>query len=426
MKVQSLEITNFKSFRKMKVEFGRFNVLIGPNAAGKSNFIQVFRFLRDIVTVGLENAISMQGGVEYIRNLNLGVKEKYLTCKLNIAHYRGLRPLKQVEGEMIGIKPAEFIHEFALEFADDNSGYKVARDSLVQKFDFYKMKNDEIGREENEKVGSGVLKITNFEGKLDVSFIKQGTAPITKEDLIPSLYMDIQSLGDVTRLRESLFIESQFYMPHPESVRKTISELCIYDLDPTQPKSVTSIAGRADLEENGENLAIVLRRILADEEKRRTLFNLTKYVLPFIEDLEVEKFLDKYLQLTVKEHYVPSQYLPASLMSSGSLFIISIIIALYFDKKPLVIFEEPARRVHPHLISKVIEMMKDVSGKKQIILSTHNPEIVKYGGIDNIFFVARDKDGFSMIHKPGEKEDVREFMANEIGIEELYIQNLLS
>jgi hypothetical protein len=38
-------------------------------------------------------------------------------------------------------------------------------------------------------------------------------------------------------------------MPHPDSVRKAIGDISIYDLDPNQPKSVTSIAGKAELEE---------------------------------------------------------------------------------------------------------------------------------------------------------------------------------
>jgi hypothetical protein len=39
--------------------------------------------------------------------------------------------------------------------------------------------------------------------------------------------------------------------------------------------------------------------------------------------------------------------------------------------------------------------------------------------------VFRDKQGFSEIFRPGEKDAVKVFLQNEIGIEELYIQNLL-
>jgi predicted ATPase len=70
--------------------------------------------------------------------------------------------------------------------------------------------------------------------------------------------------------------------------------------------------------------------------------------------------------------------------------------------------------------------MKDASQKKQIIVTTHNPEVIKWAGLENILFVSRDKEGFSTISKLYEKESVKTFLKNEIGIEELYVQNLLA
>jgi predicted ATPase len=69
--------------------------------------------------------------------------------------------------------------------------------------------------------------------------------------------------------------------------------------------------------------------------------------------------------------------------------------------------------------------MKDVASKKQVLVTTHNPQMVKFAGQENILLISRDKDGFSVISKPYEKEMVREFLKNEIGIEDLFIQNLL-
>ena len=125
------------------------------------------------------------------------------------------------------------------------------------------------------------------------------------------------------------------------------------------------------------------------------------------------------------EIYFQKQYLPASLISDGTINITALIIALYFERKPLTIIEEPDRNIHPYLISKVINMMKDASQNKQVIVTTHNPEIVKYAGLENILFVSRCKEGFSIISRPGDKEEVKIFLKNEIGIEELYVQNLL-
>ena len=96
-----------------------------------------------------------------------------------------------------------------------------------------------------------------------------------------------------------------------------------------------------------------------------------------------------------------------------------------FGVPPITIIEEPERNIHPHLISGLVSMMKDASKEKQIIVSTHNPEMVKHSDLEDILLVSRDREGFSQITRPAEKQEVQIFLENEMGIDELYVQNLL-
>ena len=205
------------------------------------------------------------------------------------------------------------------------------------------------------------------------------------------------------------------------------SDISIYDFDPKLSKKATLVTGKIELEPNGRNLAIVLKNILEDRKNEERISNLIKDLLPFIEGITVEKLTDKSLLASLKEVYYGETLLPAFLMSDGTINITALIIALYFEKKPLIVIEEPERNIHPYLISKVIDMMNDVSErqKKQIIVTTHNPEVVRYTGIENILLVHRDDKGFSQISRPAEKEEVKIFLENKMGIEELYVQNLL-
>lgn len=43
--IKRLHVKNYKSFKEMEVELGKFNVIIGPNASGKSNFIELLKFI---------------------------------------------------------------------------------------------------------------------------------------------------------------------------------------------------------------------------------------------------------------------------------------------------------------------------------------------------------------------------------------------
>jgi hypothetical protein len=59
------------------------------------------------------------------------------------------------------------------------------------------------------------------------------------------------------------------------------------------------------------------------------------------------------------------------------------------------------------------------------VVTTHSVELVKHSCLEDILLISRDKDGFSVISRPADKEEVRAFLENELGIEDLYLQNLL-
>jgi len=172
-------------------------------------------------------------------------------------------------------------------------------------------------------------------------------------------------------------------------------------------------------------LPIVLKGILQDEETRATFVRLLQDTLPFVEDLKVERFADKSLLIALKEGFSDGMYLPAAFLSDGTLHLIALIVALYFDKSEVTIIEEPERNIHPHLISKVAAMLKDASRQKQVIVTTHNPELVKHADLEDLLLVQRDERGFSRITRPAEDEQLKVFLENDLGVDELYVQNLL-
>jgi len=219
-----------------------------------------------------------------------------------------------------------------------------------------------------------------------------------------------------------LLIIEQNYYSIITPIRAIFSNISVYDFDSKLPKKPASIIARRELEENGENLALVVKNIIDNKDAKRKLFNLIGDTLPFLRGVRVEKYADKSLQLKLDETYSKDS-MPAFLMSDGTVNIIALIVAIYFEEKTPVIVEEPESGIHPHLIAKVVEMMKDVD--KQVIVTTHNPEMVKYADMNDILLVARDENGFSTISRPGTKEDLKVFLDNEIGLDELYVQNLL-
>jgi len=69
MRLSRLTLQNWKNFKNAEASLARRAFLIGPNASGKSNFLDALRFLREVATIGLGQATQARGGVSLIRCL---------------------------------------------------------------------------------------------------------------------------------------------------------------------------------------------------------------------------------------------------------------------------------------------------------------------------------------------------------------------
>lgn len=71
MKFSKIHVENWRNFTRVDVPLQQRMFLVGPNASGKSNLLDIFRFLRDLVRVGggLEKAVDDRGGVSRLRSL---------------------------------------------------------------------------------------------------------------------------------------------------------------------------------------------------------------------------------------------------------------------------------------------------------------------------------------------------------------------
>lgn len=416
MTIKTIHVKNFKSFKEMHVDLGKFNVLIGANASGKSNFIRVFEFLRDIARHGLDNAISLQGGPEYLTNLNLSTAQN-LSMQVVSSQERGggwrLIGTSRTGGPHLVAARLETTISFSIAFPPNGGEFEIIDDRLTLKGEFSTLKRD-----------GGSADTPKLRGQGEILFFRDGDTMSVRATLPEGLSADEYGIFPWT-VAEPVTPRSLILVYSPFFTESDFEDIAVYDFDPKLPKQARPITGKADLEENGSNLAIVLKNIIGDRDRKRKLENFLGDLLPFVAGLEVEKFVDKSLLFNLKETYGKEQSLPAPLISDGTINVTALIAALYFERKPVAIIEEPERNIHPSLISKLVAMMKDASQGKQIIVTTHNPEVVRHADIGDVLLVSRNGDGFSAISRPSENKDVQVFLQNEMGLEELFVENLL-
>lgn len=72
MFVKRIAVKNWRNFQTLDIILQERQFIVGPNASGKSNFLDILRFLRDVSKAeggGLQKALKDRGGVTKVRNL---------------------------------------------------------------------------------------------------------------------------------------------------------------------------------------------------------------------------------------------------------------------------------------------------------------------------------------------------------------------
>ena len=403
MKITRLTVENFKSFDTLDVELGDVNVFIGANASGKSNFLSILTFLRDLARDGLEDAVSKKSGSEFTQNVQL---QDSKTTNFELCIEWGEKQPSLLTGDI----------EFRVETThyrlglrnEDPEGFQIVQDRFTSHLIPLNQSDQFIDEIES------TLVVRSDNGRLNVEkggeFLEMAGAGTYDHSSVP---------------RGLPLLATSFFPIASLSETRDLSLLPVFDFHIAPLQSGSPLSGPSRLVEDGSNLALVLRNLLRDDEKRRKFLNLARALLPFVEDLNVDRFAGESLLVKLQESYAEDTYLPASLLSDGTIKVVALLIALFFEDRPVIAFEEPASNLHPKLISQLMQMMREASEKKQIFITTHNPEVIRHVDLDNVYLVSRDKDGFSQIVKPNDSEVVRHFLENDLGIDDLFVQNLL-
>lgn len=60
--IREISVSNFKSLRNVNISLGPLSIFCGPNASGKTNFVEALDFLSQVFRNGLQYAVSEKGG----------------------------------------------------------------------------------------------------------------------------------------------------------------------------------------------------------------------------------------------------------------------------------------------------------------------------------------------------------------------------
>ncbi len=367
MYVSKVQIENWKNFRALQVDLGYRTFLVGPNASGKSNFLDIFRFLRDISVTGggLQKAIdSQRGGISAIRCLSAR-QHSNIVIELHISEDNG-----------------DDIWQYRLSINQDNNRKPRIREERVRR--------------------NGVSIIN-----------RPDAADITDSVRLTETALEQTSANKDFRQIVQFFQSVSYQHLLPQVVR-----------DPSgfSPGKIDNDPFGRDFLQRVEATSAKFR-----DSRLKKILAALQVAVPQLGELKAERDSFGVPHLVgLYQHWRPKAGLQnESQFSDGTLRLFGLLWTLFEGNGPLLM-EEPELSLHPEIVRHLPQMIerisKDRKVKRQIIVSTHSEEILSDPGIgaNEVLRLEPSADG-TKIKLPDEEE--RELLRNGLTIAEVILPN---
>lgn len=333
-----LRLENWRNFTSVDVDLQRRVFLVGPNASGKSNLLDVFRFLHDIASVGggFRAAVNRRGGVSDLR------------C-LAARRYSDLAILVR-----IGTDEATSLWEYELRFSQDNQQIPVIKtERVVFNGTELLIRPDSNDRDDPERLTQTHLEQVNVNKSFRV--VNEFFASVRYLHVVPQL------------IRE------------PErSVGRTN--------DPFGGDLLEQIAHTPEKTKNAR-----LNRIL----------QALRFAVPQLTELTLARDEHGIPHLQGRyQHWRPQGAWQAEdQFSDGTLRLLGLLWSLLDGNGPLLL-EEPELSLHPEVVRFIPQLFARVQSRsgRQAIVSTHSPDLLRDEGIglDEVMLLEPGMEGTSV------------------------------
>ncbi len=332
MLIKRLVLNKILSFKDCTVELGPLNVLIGPNAVGKSNLIEVVGLLQAAPS-SLSAAIQRGGGARqwiWLGANGSPFAPASIKCELTLS---------------VGWTPEPVAYE--LEFNADSNGGLAIFGERVETGDHsraYLVRGHNQLALDLESVPGGVSTAAAPPGESALSQYKNplDTTPVTAVGY---------HFSQIRIFRE--------FRTGPQSQAR-------YGISTSAPKDA--------LLDGADNLALVLHELDFLGVHERIKAYLARFCERF-QDVKVR--VGEGVAKTFLSETGLSEMLSAIRMSDGTLKFLALLAALFHPKPPpLLCIEEPEAGLHPDAMRLVAEALVEASQTTQLIVTTHSEALV--------------------------------------------------
>ncbi len=332
-------LENWRNFTQIDAQLQRRVFLFGPNASGKSNLLDVFRFLHDIVAVGggFQEAVRRRRGVSKLRSL---AARRYPEIAIRVQIGNGATPTNWV---------------YELRFTQDNRQRPIVKqERVIRNGIIIVNRPDEQDERDSER--------------LTQTYLEQVNANLEFRD-VADFFASVRYLHLV-----------------PQLVREP-------------DRSV----GRSNDPYGGDFLEQIARTNERTRKSRlKRIRDALSVAVPQLADLELWRdpasgsphLRGKY------DHWRPQgAWQTEEEFSDGTLRLLGLLWAVLDGSGPLLL-EEPELSLHPDVVRYIPQMLARIQGRtnRQILVSSHSPDMLRDDGIglDEVLILQPGSEGTSV------------------------------
>ena len=381
-----IEALNYRCLRYVQRSLNPFHVLVGPNASGKTTFLDVIGFLGDLVSKGFDVALSertsnpeellfrRQGDkLELAIEARIPDELRQQTSKpeLDTIRYEvdiGFEETRhqfEFKAETLLMKKAAVLNQpqrslFPMppSVPDSLLSNPHQRDNKIVmnkvrggNDNFYSEKDSRSGRRPSVRLGPQKSALGNF--------------PVDESKFPVAAWFRAYLVTGVQR-----FVLNSLAIKHPSPPMKF-----------------------SGFSSDGSNLPWVVDRLRQENPKRyRAWIVHLRTALPDLLDIATAvRENDRHCYMIYE--YEGGLKVPSWLVSDGTLRLTALTLPAYLaDLQGIYLIEEPENGIHPKAVATAYDSLSSVY-EAQVLLATHSPVVLSKADLDDVLCFAKNDDG---------------------------------
>jgi predicted ATPase len=361
--IRRIEVFSYKCLRYVRQDLASFQILVGPNASGKSTFLDTLVFLRDLLHHGLDRSVRKRART--FQELTWRMQSNAFEIAVEFELPQSLRK----NGKLADYPRVRY--EIQVGLSDQGSMTLSGENLWFRKEDEEQLPPPQRFPKESRPPQGIIIKPGRH--------TPPGYRKIMGRTAEGRLYFRSETTDWNFPLRPSRdqaglgLIPEEERFPASSWVRRLLLEnLRFLMLDSRAMRHPCPPDAPERFQPDGSNLPIVVSWMQKNDQRRfKHWIEHVQTVLPEIQDIEVhERSEDRYRYLVAR--MAQGTRVPSWLLSDGTLRFLALTLLAYLGEPGFYIIEEPENGIHPKALEAVYQSLSSIY-EGQVLCATHSP-----------------------------------------------------